>query len=193
MTDQLVLCTADALIGKSSDAIPRIASLTATEDASTAALALLLEGVVIGKGLDFQYFPGVRSPNWLKIKRPGAVPPERFRNSIYEVRVIPVLTAHRSVSASHRRCHSQDDPGGPRARCREMAVTNPRCSPALCPPFEARAQDFPEVGVLAPSLDPRWGWCLVDGPFRKLEWWATHPKQSAAYARTAIWPRRRPI
>ena len=80
MTDQLVLCTADALIGKSSDAIPRIASLTATEDASTAALALLLEGV-IGKGLDFQYFPGVRSPNWLKIKRPGAVPSERFRNS----------------------------------------------------------------------------------------------------------------
>jgi len=80
MTDQLVLCTADALIGKSSDAIPRIASLTATEDASTAALALLLEGV-IGKGLDFQYLPGVRSPNWLKIKHPGAVPPERFRNS----------------------------------------------------------------------------------------------------------------
>ena len=80
MTDQLVLCTADALIGKSSDAIPRIASLTATEDASTAALPLLLEGV-IGKGLDFQYFPGVRSPNWLKIKHPGAVPPERFRNS----------------------------------------------------------------------------------------------------------------
>ena len=42
------------------------------------ALALRLEGIV-GKRLDSLYFPGVRSPDWLKIKRPGAVPPERFK------------------------------------------------------------------------------------------------------------------
>ena len=44
------------------------------------ALALQLEGIV-AKRLDSQYFPGIRTPDWLKIKRPGAVPPERFRNS----------------------------------------------------------------------------------------------------------------
>ena len=42
------------------------------------ALALQLEGIVC-KHLDSQYFPGIRSTDWLKIKRPGAVPPERFR------------------------------------------------------------------------------------------------------------------
>ena len=44
------------------------------------ALALRLEGIV-GKRLDSLYFPGVRSPDWLKIKRPGAVPPERFKRA----------------------------------------------------------------------------------------------------------------
>jgi bifunctional non-homologous end joining protein LigD len=44
------------------------------------ALALRLEGIV-AKRLDSQYLPGVRTSDWLKIKRPGAVPPERFRNS----------------------------------------------------------------------------------------------------------------
>ena len=44
------------------------------------ALALQLEGIV-AKRLDSQYFPGIRTPDWLKIKRPGAVLPERFRNS----------------------------------------------------------------------------------------------------------------
>jgi bifunctional non-homologous end joining protein LigD len=43
------------------------------------ALALRLEGIV-GKLLDSRYFPGIRSRDWLKIKRPGVVPPERFRH-----------------------------------------------------------------------------------------------------------------
>ena len=43
------------------------------------ALALQLEGIV-GKRLDSLYYPGIRSPDWLKIKRPGAVPPERFKS-----------------------------------------------------------------------------------------------------------------
>jgi len=42
------------------------------------ALALRLEGIV-GKRLDSLYFPGIRSSDWLKVKRPGAVPPERFK------------------------------------------------------------------------------------------------------------------
>ena len=43
------------------------------------ALALRLEGIV-GKRLDSLYFPGIGSPDWLTIKRPGAVPAERFRS-----------------------------------------------------------------------------------------------------------------
>ena len=39
---------------------------------------LALEGFV-AKRRDSIYRPGVRSPDWLKIKRKGAVPPERFR------------------------------------------------------------------------------------------------------------------
>ena len=39
---------------------------------------LRLEGVV-AKRLGSPYLPGVRSPDWLKIKRPGAVPTERFK------------------------------------------------------------------------------------------------------------------
>lgn len=42
------------------------------------ALDLQLEGIV-GKRLDSIYTPGLRSTDWLKIKRPGAVPPERFK------------------------------------------------------------------------------------------------------------------
>jgi bifunctional non-homologous end joining protein LigD len=41
------------------------------------ALQLSLEGIV-AKRLASPYRPGVRSRDWLKIKRPGAVPAERF-------------------------------------------------------------------------------------------------------------------
>jgi bifunctional non-homologous end joining protein LigD len=42
------------------------------------AVALQLEGVV-GKLADSIYQPGVRSADWFKLKRPGAVPAQRFR------------------------------------------------------------------------------------------------------------------
>lgn len=42
------------------------------------ALELSLEGVV-GKRLGSPYRDGVRSADWIKVKRPGAVPPERFK------------------------------------------------------------------------------------------------------------------
>lgn len=42
------------------------------------ALGLKLEGVV-GKLAQSKYRPGVRTTDWFKLKRPGAVPPERFR------------------------------------------------------------------------------------------------------------------
>jgi bifunctional non-homologous end joining protein LigD len=45
-----------------------------------AAVELGLEGIV-AKRLDSLYQPGVRSRDWLKIKRPGAVPVERFQHS----------------------------------------------------------------------------------------------------------------
>ena len=41
------------------------------------ALELQLEGVV-AKRVDSPYQPGVRSPNWVKVKRPGSVPAGRF-------------------------------------------------------------------------------------------------------------------
>lgn len=41
-------------------------------------LDLKLEGVV-GKRLGSPYQDGMRSPDWIKVKRPGAVPPERFK------------------------------------------------------------------------------------------------------------------
>lgn len=44
----------------------------------TQALSLELEGIV-AKRLDSQYLAGQRSDAWLKIKRPGAIPPERFK------------------------------------------------------------------------------------------------------------------
>lgn len=40
-------------------------------------LALSLEGLV-AKRLDSVYQPGIRTKDWLKIKRPGAVPAQRF-------------------------------------------------------------------------------------------------------------------
>lgn len=43
-------------------------------------LKLGLEGLV-EKKLTSTYQPGVRSDDWLKIKRPGAVPPQRFKRS----------------------------------------------------------------------------------------------------------------
>jgi bifunctional non-homologous end joining protein LigD len=43
-------------------------------------LSLKLEGLV-AKRMDSKYRPGVRSLDWLKIKRPGAVPAERFKRS----------------------------------------------------------------------------------------------------------------
>lgn len=44
------------------------------------ALTLMLEGVV-GKRIDSPYLPGERSANWFKLKRPGSVPPGRFRRA----------------------------------------------------------------------------------------------------------------
>lgn len=41
------------------------------------ALSLKLEGIV-GKLAQSKYRPGVRTTDWFKLKRPGAVPPERF-------------------------------------------------------------------------------------------------------------------
>jgi len=45
------------------------------------ALALQLEGIV-GKRGSSTYQAGIRSPDWIKIKRPGAVPPNRFRRAL---------------------------------------------------------------------------------------------------------------
>ena len=39
---------------------------------------LKLEGLV-AKRADSPYRPGIRSPDWVKVKRKGAVPPERFK------------------------------------------------------------------------------------------------------------------
>lgn len=41
---------------------------------------LLLEGIV-AKRRASTYQPGVRSPDWVKVKRKGAVPPERFKRA----------------------------------------------------------------------------------------------------------------
>ena len=45
-----------------------------------AAVKLSLEGLV-AKRKDSTYQAGVRSRDWLKIKRKGAVPPERFKRA----------------------------------------------------------------------------------------------------------------
>lgn len=57
-----------------------VGDFDATEGARLFAHAkeLKLEGLV-AKRLGSPYQPGVRSPDWIKVKVPGAVPPERFR------------------------------------------------------------------------------------------------------------------
>ncbi len=42
-----------------------------------AAKKLELEGLV-AKRCDSPYLPGIRTECWRKLKRPGAIPPERF-------------------------------------------------------------------------------------------------------------------
>ncbi|SPR97332.1 ATP-dependent DNA ligase [Cupriavidus taiwanensis] len=49
------------------------------------ALALGLEGVV-GKRAGSVYRSGERSRDWVKVKRPGAVPPERFRRYTHNLK-----------------------------------------------------------------------------------------------------------
>jgi len=67
-----------ALLAVGREAILRVGYLeTRGEWLYQQALALELEGIV-AKNLESTYQPGVRSWDWLKIKRPGAVPPERF-------------------------------------------------------------------------------------------------------------------
>ncbi|MGO4302153.1 ATP-dependent DNA ligase [Cupriavidus sp. RAF12] len=59
----------------------QVLHVTGVEDGEwlyRSALDLELEGVV-GKRLGSPYLAGVRSPDWIKVKRPGAVPPERFK------------------------------------------------------------------------------------------------------------------
>lgn len=56
-----------------------VGDLPAQEDLFEQAVEpLLLEGFV-AKRRTSSYQPGVRSPDWLKVKRKGAVPPERFK------------------------------------------------------------------------------------------------------------------
>lgn len=43
-----------------------------------AVIPLKLEGLV-AKRVDSVYQPGVRSSDWVKVKRKGAIPAERFR------------------------------------------------------------------------------------------------------------------
>lgn len=43
------------------------------------AVALELEGIV-GKRKDSLFVPRERTEDWRKVRRPGAVPPERFRH-----------------------------------------------------------------------------------------------------------------
>ena len=55
--------------------------VTGTEDGAWlygTALRIELEGVV-GKRHGSTYQDGKRSADWFKVKRPGAVPPERFK------------------------------------------------------------------------------------------------------------------
>ncbi len=49
------------------------------------ALTLGLEGIV-GKRAASTYRAGERSRDWVKVKRPGAVPPDRFRRAVDQVR-----------------------------------------------------------------------------------------------------------
>lgn len=58
-----------------------VLEVTGVEDGQwlyQSALTLQLEGIV-GKRLGSPYHDGVRHADWFKLKRPGAVPPERFK------------------------------------------------------------------------------------------------------------------
>ena len=66
------------LLHASSD---RLLLVTAVDDGKwlyRSAVALNLEGVV-GKRRGSSYQDGARSPDWIKVKVPGSVPPERFK------------------------------------------------------------------------------------------------------------------
>ncbi|WP_434033609.1 hypothetical protein [Cupriavidus sp. a3] len=98
--DPVVYCVFDLLVGKGKDlrslplerrkadlrkligqSSPGMLFVDSVEDGAWLyghALALGLEGVV-GKRAGSTYQAGERSADWVKIKRPGAVPPERFR------------------------------------------------------------------------------------------------------------------
>ncbi|MDM0036834.1 RNA ligase family protein [Variovorax sp. J22P271] len=58
------------VVGHFEEEIPRIFK--------DAVLGLELEGLV-AKRMDSVYVPGVRSSEWVKVKRKGAIPPERFK------------------------------------------------------------------------------------------------------------------
>ncbi|WP_454735340.1 ATP-dependent DNA ligase [Cupriavidus necator] len=98
--DAAVYCVFDLLIGKGMDLrgqpleqrkaalrkligppAPGLLFVDSVEDGAWLyghALSLRLEGVV-GKRSGSTYQDGVRSPDWVKVKRPGAVPPRRFK------------------------------------------------------------------------------------------------------------------
>lgn len=98
--DLVVYCVFDVLVAKGKDLratalerrkaalarlmrahSDRVLHVSGTEDGAwlyKTALQIELEGVV-GKRLGSTYQDGVRSADWFKVKRPGAVPPERFK------------------------------------------------------------------------------------------------------------------
>lgn len=98
--DLVVYCVFDVLVAKGKDLratalerrkatlakllrahSDRVLHVTGTEDGGwlyDTALRIELEGVV-GKRLGSTYQDGKRSADWFKVKRPGAVPPERFK------------------------------------------------------------------------------------------------------------------
>jgi bifunctional non-homologous end joining protein LigD len=98
--DLVVYCVFDVLVAKGKDLratalekrkttlarlmhshSDRVLHVTGTDDGHwlyRTALQIELEGVV-GKRLGSTYQDGTRSPDWFKVKRPGAVPPERFK------------------------------------------------------------------------------------------------------------------
>lgn len=98
--DPVAYCVFDLLVGKEKDLRaqpierrkaalqqllasppPGMLYVTAVDDGAWLyghALTLGLEGIV-GKRAGSTYQDGTRSPDWVKIKHPGAVPPKRFR------------------------------------------------------------------------------------------------------------------
>lgn len=69
-----------ALLGQPRAALQYVEHFAAEQGKSLyhQAAKLMLEGLV-GKRLGSVYAPGERSADWVKVKRPGAVPPERFK------------------------------------------------------------------------------------------------------------------